>query len=51
MEDDELNTEQAKQLISEAADLGVRIFVFSGGEPLMRPDLFELIDFAKCLKM
>ena len=51
MEDDELSTEQARDLIRQSASLGVRIFVFSGGEPLMRPDLFELITFARSLKM
>jgi radical SAM protein with 4Fe4S-binding SPASM domain len=51
MEDDELNTDQAEELIRQAAELGVRIFVFSGGEPLMRPDLFHLIGLAKSLNM
>ena len=41
---DELNEEEALGLIDSAADLGVKIFVFSGGEPLLRPDLLDLID-------
>jgi radical SAM protein with 4Fe4S-binding SPASM domain len=31
-------------LIDEAAELGVRQFYFTGGEPFMRRDLFELIE-------
>ena len=41
---DELTEEEALSLIDSAADLGVKIFVFSGGEPLLRPDLMKLID-------
>ena len=41
---DELSEEEALKLIDEAAELGVKIFVFSGGEPLLRPDLMSLID-------
>ena len=51
VEPDELSTEQSKKLICQAAELGVGIFVFSGGEPLMRPDLFELVALAKEKKM
>jgi len=39
----ELTTEEAKQLIDEAQKLGVTIIAFTGGEPLIREDLFELI--------
>ena len=44
---DELTTEEGKKLLQEAAACGFRIFVFSGGEPLLRPDLAELIAYAK----
>lgn len=42
----ELTTDQAKHLIDSIADFASPIFIFSGGEPLMRDDLFELIDYA-----
>lgn len=46
---EELTTEEGKRLLTEAASCGFRIFVFSGGEPLLRPDLAELVAFAKSL--
>ncbi len=39
----ELSTEEAKQLIDEAQNLGVTIIAFTGGEPLTRGDIYELI--------
>ncbi|NJD01926.1 MAG: putative heme d1 biosynthesis radical SAM protein NirJ2 [Ruminiclostridium sp.] len=44
---DELNTEEAKNLLSEIAKAGFKIMIFSGGEPLTRPDITELTAFAK----
>ncbi len=44
--EDELSTEQAKKLIEEIKKAGFRIMIFSGGEPLMRPDIFELGQYA-----
>jgi AdoMet-dependent heme synthase len=43
---DELSEQEAKSLIDELADWGRTILVFSGGEPLMRPDIFELMSYA-----
>lgn len=43
----ELTTEEGKRLINDAAKLGAVKFAFTGGEPLMRPDIFELIDYAQ----
>ncbi|GEA19475.1 putative heme d1 biosynthesis radical SAM protein NirJ2 [Moorella sp. E306M] len=43
---DELSTAEAKNLIDEAVKAGFRIMIFSGGEPLLRPDLLELIAYA-----
>ena len=40
---EELSTEEAKRLIEDSQDLGVTIIAFTGGEPLLRPDIFELI--------
>lgn len=39
----ELSTEQGLALIREIAAAGFRILILSGGEPLMRPDLLDLI--------
>ena len=41
---DELGTEEMLRLIDEARDLGVARFYFTGGEPFMRKDIFELVD-------
>lgn len=38
----ELNTVEGKQLIDQLAELGRSILVLSGGEPLLRKDIFEL---------
>jgi len=43
---DELNTNEGKELISDLASFGCPVILFSGGEPLMRKDLPELIRFA-----
>jgi len=39
---DELSAAEAKSLIDDLARFGVSVLLFSGGEPLMRRDLFEL---------
>ena len=43
---DELDTEEGKGLISDLASFGCPVILFSGGEPLMRKDLHELIQLA-----
>lgn len=50
--DTDITTAQAKQLIDQLAEVGEKqdfmpILVFSGGEPLCRDDIFELIVYAK----
>lgn len=42
----ELQTSEAKNLIDSLARLKVFNINFSGGEPLMRPDIFELLEYA-----
>jgi radical SAM protein with 4Fe4S-binding SPASM domain len=42
----EIPTDKAKAVIDDLAAFGVPSILFSGGEPLMRPDLFELIEYA-----
>ncbi|MFB6263888.1 MAG: radical SAM protein [Bradymonadaceae bacterium] len=39
-----LEPSEALRVADELAECGVRAVIFSGGEPLMRPDLLELID-------
>ncbi len=46
---DELSKEEGMALIDQVAASGIRSFVFTGGEPLLRDDLFELIEYAKSL--
>lgn len=43
---DELTTEEAKKAIDEFAEAGVVALSFSGGEPLMRKDFFEVAKYA-----
>jgi AdoMet-dependent heme synthase len=45
----ELSTAQARTMMDQAATLGKPIIVFSGGEPLLRPDWPELAAHAKAL--
>ncbi|MFT5874933.1 MAG: putative heme d1 biosynthesis radical SAM protein NirJ2 [Clostridium sp.] len=42
----ELNTTEAKALINEIVKAGFKIMIFSGGEPLMRSDIYELVEYA-----
>ena len=49
--EEELNTEEGKKLLSEIAKAGFKIMIFSGGEPLMRPDILELVKYASDLHM
>ncbi|MGA2284886.1 MAG: radical SAM protein [Dehalococcoidia bacterium] len=43
----ELTTAEAKAVIDDLAAFGVPVILFSGGEPLLRPDLPELIERAQ----
>ena len=43
----ELSTEEGKRLIDQIAALQVPVFVLTGGDPIKRPDLFELIAHAR----
>jgi AdoMet-dependent heme synthase len=42
----ELTTQQAKGVIDEVAAMKVPLFVMTGGDPLKRPDIFELVSYA-----
>jgi radical SAM protein with 4Fe4S-binding SPASM domain len=47
--DDELDTPRAKLFLSQLTDVNCPVVLFSGGEPLLRQDLFELLEEAKRL--
>ena len=47
----ELSTARAKKLIAQLAEYGCPVILFSGGEPLLRPDIFELIAYARNIGM
>jgi len=44
---EELSTDEGKRLIDQIAALQVPVFVLTGGDPIKRPDLFELIEYAR----
>lgn len=44
---EELSTAEGKQLIDQIATWKVPVFVLTGGDPIKRPDLFELISYAR----
>jgi radical SAM protein with 4Fe4S-binding SPASM domain len=39
----ELSTDEAKRLIDQIAETGAHLLILDGGEPLMRPDVFDLV--------
>ncbi len=43
----ELTTEECKAVIDDLAEMKVPLILFSGGEPLLRKDIFELASYAK----
>ena len=43
---DQLTTAEGKALIDQIAEMQIPIFVFTGGDPLKRPDLYELIRYS-----
>jgi len=43
---DQLSHAEGKALIDQIADMHIPIFVFTGGDPLKRDDLFDLIRYA-----
>jgi radical SAM protein with 4Fe4S-binding SPASM domain len=51
--DNELTTQEAKKLMDQIFQVSRPLLILSGGEPLLRPDIFELISYGskKGLKM
>ncbi|MGL5513215.1 MAG: putative heme d1 biosynthesis radical SAM protein NirJ2 [Sporomusa sp.] len=50
-EHDELSTSEGKTLLTEMAQAGFKIVILSGGEPLLRPDIYQLIAHARSVNM
>jgi len=49
-QEEELNTEEGKKLLEEIASVPeFRMLVLTGGEPLVRPDIIELVQYASAL--
>jgi radical SAM protein with 4Fe4S-binding SPASM domain len=44
---DEMDTATAKRLVDQVHDFGATFFGITGGEPLLREDLFEIIGYAR----
>jgi heme b synthase len=44
--EDELSTEECRRLIDEIAETGKPVIILSGGEPLMRRDVFQIASYA-----
>lgn len=42
----ELTTEEGKRLIDQIVDIGSPLLVFTGGDPLMRDDIYEFMSYA-----
>ncbi len=42
----ELSTGEAKGLIDQIAEMKVPVFVLTGGDPLKRPDIYDLVEYA-----
>ena len=42
-----LSTEEGLKLIDQIAEVGFKIMIFSGGEPLMRKDIYTLVNHAR----
>ena len=47
--ENELSTEEIKRVLKEMSNFGVENITFSGGEPLLRKDFFEIASHAKSL--
>ncbi len=48
---DELSTDEAKKFIDDLAEFKVPVLLFSGGEPLLRADFFDLAAYAASKKI
>mgnify|MGYP001770629466 CR=1 FL=1 len=46
-EEGELTTQEALDVVDQMAEVGVPLILFTGGEPLTRPDFFEIAERAR----
>jgi len=46
-EEEEISTEEWKRILDKCREVGIPQVTFTGGEPTMREDLFELISYAR----
>jgi AdoMet-dependent heme synthase len=44
---EELSTKQCKKIIASIAEFAKPILILTGGEPMERPDLYDIIEYAK----
>ncbi len=49
--ENELSTKEGKTLLNEIAQTGFKIIIFSGGEPLLRDDIYTLVEYASGLNL
>jgi heme d1 biosynthesis radical SAM protein NirJ len=42
----DLTTEEAKKVIDDLSDFGIPVIIFSGGDPILRDDIFEIAGYA-----
>jgi MoaA/NifB/PqqE/SkfB family radical SAM enzyme len=45
-----MSTTEIRSLLDQLADAGVFFLTISGGEPLIRRDCFEIIEYARALR-
>ncbi len=49
--EEEMSTEQVLNLVNQAANKGITVAVFSGGEPFLRNDIFDIGEFCSKKKV
>ncbi|MFI6323629.1 StsB family radical SAM/SPASM domain sactipeptide maturase [Nonomuraea sp. NPDC050556] len=42
----EMNTEESLSLVTQVAEIGAKMIIFTGGEPMLRKDLFQIVEHA-----
>lgn len=47
----EINLDQITQLISDAHELGLKQLVLTGGEPMLRKEIYDILDYASSLNV
>ncbi|SHJ76947.1 4Fe-4S single cluster domain-containing protein [Hathewaya proteolytica DSM 3090] len=47
----EMSTEQIKKILKEFKEQGGRYIILTGGEPIMRKDIFEIMDYIEELEI